>query len=574
MKRILFFALFLSATFTLVAQTPAKYWIQFKDKQNTPYSVNQPEKYLSQRAIEKRQQYNIAITEQDFPVNPQYIKMVMDLDPNMIVFTKSKWLNGITVYSEQDSIFQKINALSCVQFCEPTIILKEQETPFGSNYQYPRLGTPQKKITQPGVEVNYGVAEDQIRLNNIHWLHRMGFKGEEMYMVVMDAGFHNVDSLRHFEVLRNENRILGVKNFVSPDKDLFRGDSHGTMVLSCIASDIPGDLVGSAPNVLVYLAKTEDGRTETKQEEDNWVAGIEWADSLGIDVLNSSLGYTKFDDSTQLRTRYSLDGKTSRASQAATIAVSKGMIVCNSAGNEGRGGWTYIGCPADARDILTVGAVNVNGVKANFSSFGPTADGRIKPDVCAVGEATRVALPNGLTFFANGTSFSSPLLSGMVTCLWQAFPEKTNYEIMQAVRMSGHQFANPDTALGYGIADFLKAYNLLRQPNLLHDINHEETYIDFSSYVYDEEKPILMYLSTPKDQKVTISVILRNDPKQKEHKKEYTCKKGLQQVQLLLPKLSKKMKYDLADVKVMGADFEQQFVLGFEHKKIEEKKKK
>jgi len=298
-----------------------------------------------------------------------------------------------------------------------------------------------------------------------------------------------MDTISHFRALREEYRLLGVRNFVQPGVNPFLKEGHGTNVLSCIVSYIPGDLVGTAPKVCVYLAKTEDGRSENKIEEDNWVAGIEWADSLGCDVINSSLGYTKFDDSLQVREYRDLNGHTSRASQAATIAATKGLLICNSAGNEGSGKWKYIGSPADAKDIITVGAVDVNGKKARFSSFGPTADGRVKPDACAVGQNTYVANVIGVTGVSQGTSFSSPLMAGMVTCLWQAFPNKSNYEIMDAVRQSGSQFSAPDSALGYGVTDFLKAYNLLLQPHKIYGSDGTKMFsVAFDTYVYNKKE--------------------------------------------------------------------------------------
>jgi hypothetical protein len=233
----------------------------------------------------------------------------------------------------------------------------------------------------------------------------MGFRGENMQMMVLDGGFQNIDSIKCFENLRNDNRLLGARNFVQPEKDPMRKHTHGTMVLSCIASYIPGLLVGTAPMVQVYVAQTEDGRSENRIEEDNWVAGLEYTDSLGCQVLNSSLGYTTFDDTVNQRTYADLTGDVSRASRAATIAASKGLLICNSAGNEGGKKWKYIGAPADARDILTVGAVNIKRNRAYFSSFGPTADGRIKPDACAVGRNTYISTPVGVITMADGTKF-------------------------------------------------------------------------------------------------------------------------------------------------------------------------
>lgn len=476
MKR--FFLILLSTIFTtgIFGQTPAKYWVAFTDKKGTPYSIDKPEAYLSPRAIELRNAHSIAIDERDLPVNPDYVRQVLALDTAARCFTTSKWLNGMTVYSLRDDMKEAMEQLPFVDSVQRTIGMKEPEPPVEPDYVFPVSGGQPTFSYQSDIQrtndFNYGNAAAQVRVNNVQWLHRMGFRGENMQMMLLDGGFQNIDTISCFEILRNDHRLLGARNFVQPEKDPMRRHSHGTMVLSCIASYLPGNLVGTAPMVQVYVAQTEDSRSENRIEEDNWVAGLEYADSLGCQVLNSSLGYTTFDDSVNQRTYDDLTGQVSHASIAATIAASKGLLICNSAGNEGASKWKYIGAPADAKDILTVGAVNTKGKRAYFSSFGPTADGRIKPDACAVGRNTYVSSPVGLITIADGTSFSSPMLSGMVACLWQAFPEKSNYEIMEAVRKAGDRnisfngeiITQPDSndGYGYGITDFLRAYNILK----------------------------------------------------------------------------------------------------------------
>jgi len=440
-KNIIFSIIALLFAGAVFAQTPAKYWVAFTDKKGTPYSIDKPEAFLSPRALELRKAHGIAIDERDLPVNPEYVKQVLALDTAARCFTTSKWLNGMTVYATREDMKEAIEQLPFVDSVERTISMKEPEPPIEPAYVFPENAgkptTTYQSDIQKDNDFDYGKAKFQVRVNNVHWLHRMGFRGENMQMMVLDGGFQNIDTIKCFENLRNDNRLLGARNFVQPEKDPMRKHTHGTMVLSCIASYIPGLLVGTAPMVQVYVAQTEDGRSENRIEEDNWVAGLEYADSLGCQVLNSSLGYTTFDDSVNQRTYADLTGNISRASRAATIAASKGLLICNSAGNEGGKKWKYIGAPADARDILTVGAVNIKRNRAYFSSFGPTADGRIKPDACAVGRNTYISTPVGIITMADGTSFSSPMLSGMVTCLWQAFPEKSNYEIMEAIRQAG-----------------------------------------------------------------------------------------------------------------------------------------
>lgn len=476
MKKILFTTLTLLVTAGIFGQSPVKYWVAFTDKKGTPYSIDKPEAFLSPRAIELRKAHGIAIDERDLPVSPDYVRQVLSLDTAARCFTTSKWLNGMTVYALREDMKEAIEKLPFVDSVERTDVPKDTLLPpWEPAYVFPGSGGQPTFSYQHDVLKNnvfdYGKAAQQVRVNNVQWLHRMGFRGENMQMMVLDGGFQNIDTISCLKAMRNDHRLLGARNFVEPEKDPMRRHSHGTMVLSCIASYLPGLLVGTAPMVQVYVAQTEESGSEDRVEEDNWVAGLEYADSLGCQVLNSSLGYTTFDDSINQRTYADLTGEVSRASRGATIAASKGLLICNSAGNEGGKKWNYIGAPADAKDILTVGAVNVKRKRAYFSSFGPTADGRIKPDACAVGRNTYVSTPAGLITIADGTSFSSPMLSGMVACLWQAFPEKSNYEIMEAVRqagdrnmvMNGNVYAAPDTndGYGYGIADFLRAYNIL-----------------------------------------------------------------------------------------------------------------
>lgn len=567
----LFFCLFVLSINFVYAQKPAKYWIQFKDKQNNGYSIQNPDAFLSTRAITKRNRFNIPITEQDLPLNKEYILQVLNLDTTMLLLTQSKWLNGITVYCEKENVLSVIQSLPFVSFAEKTIALKEKEERCNENFQFRSHSLPinlanNKKDTCFS-ELDYGKTTDQIRLHNVHWLHRLGYRGEGMWMCVLDGGFNNVDSVRHFELLRQENRLLGIRNFVQPCVNPLRKHNHGTYVLSCIASEVPGEMIGTAPKVSVFLAQTEDGRTEHKIEEDNWVAALEWADSLGCDVINSSVGYTKFDDSTQKRTKYDLNGKTSRASQAASLAASKGIIVCNSAGNAGRGPWKYIGCPADATDIITVGAVDMQRNKTDFSSIGPTADARIKPDVCALGKAVYIANPYGKSSRADGTSFSSPLLAGMLSCLWQAFPEKTAFQVMDAIRKSASQAETPDSLLGYGIVDLWKAYNLLLQPTSTYDSSGNLLMtVTIPSFVYQYE-PFKITIHSAIKIKIVMQITLRNG--QIANTKEYKIKKGKNVLKIkTFPSLQQE-EYGFVDLRLNGYEVDYHYVFGIEKQKGE-----
>ncbi len=536
-----FLLLMMAVPQCIQAQSPAKYWIRFKDKAGTPYSVQYPEEFLSPRAIEFRQKHGIAIDETDLPVNPDYIRQVLATDSANRLCVQSRWLNAVTVYVENPQAVMSISELPFVVEMERTICMSQPEVDTLPAVRYSSKSKPSCHYysdVRHHKDFDYGKSDGQIRMNNVHWLHRMGFRGEDMQMMVLDGGFRNADTLGVFKRLRKDHRLLGACNMVKASDNMFRTATHGTTVLSCIASYKPGVLVGTAPMAQFYLCQTEDGRTENKIEEDNWVAGIELADSLGCQVLNSSLGYTKFDDSTQLRTYEDMNGMVSRASMAATMAVSKGMIVCNSAGNEGSKDWKHIGAPADANGILTVGAVDFNGSYAFFSSVGPAADGRVKPDVCAVGFGTWTANAGGRVNKSSGTSFSSPLMAGMVTCLWQAFPDKSNVEIMEAVRMSGSLYDKPDEKMGYGIPDFLKAYNTLRQPapnsNIIFDtfVANENV---ITLHIEAESKP---YVALPKP------------VAQKTHSPLIVYENGLYHVTVELPPLPKSKRFRVMDLAV------------------------
>jgi hypothetical protein len=554
MKNTIFFSLFFLITSIIFSQTPAKYWVAFKEKDSENYSVKQPEHFLSPHAIEKRAKLGIPVTEADIPVSRKHLATVLMLDSTAVLLTTSKWHNGATFYSEHPDFITLMNNCDIVCYAERTFVCKDPEIFTSTNVNYFNDNAP--KVNIPN-DLDYGYGNSQIWINNVHWLHRLGFKGEGVLMQIQDGGFKNSDSIRHFRQHFQDNRVRGVVNFVQPEKSTFRDGSHGTGVWSCIASCLPGHLIGSAPACNFYLVQTEDPRTEYVIEEDNWVVGLEFADSLGIDILTSSLGYTTFDDSTYSRSYINLDGKTSRASLAADIAVSKGMIVVNSAGNSGRSKWHYIGAPADAEHLLSIGAVNAEGKRAPFSSYGPTYDGRVKPDGAAVGWNTVVALPNDRSLPGSGTSYSAPMFAGMVACLIQAFPNKTNFDIINAVRKSGNQYAAPDSALGYGITDFLKAYNLLLQPE------NKDFDVSFDTFViHKENKTISLNIETKNNTATTITYGLRNIEKKKS--KNLTLKSGVNKITLSVSKLPKNKKYDFFDIKISTCQTQLHYVLGRE----------
>ncbi|MBK8612246.1 MAG: S8 family serine peptidase [Flavobacteriales bacterium] len=442
------------------AQTaPATYWIQFTDKVNTPYTLSAPEDYLSARAIERREAQGITIDSLDLPVDPAYIAGLLAAG-QFQVHNVSRWFNAVTLTSTDTLALDTIPQL-----------------PFVKAMRMVQDGRPRKSLaadkfpaaTKADVEIGgtyasvYGASLRQVSMMNAHLLHtKANARGEGMLIGILDSGFDQADSLPAFDELRGRDGIVYDEDLVAHDGDVYGDHWHGRSVLSVIVGHLPGKMLGIAPNVDVVLLRTENADSEYLVEEDNWVSGAELADSIGCDVLNTSLGYTTFDDSTQDHTWADLDGLTTRISIAQGIASRKGMIPVNSAGNSGSSDWRYISAPADAIDILAVGAVNDDRVVASFSSRGPSIDGRVKPDVSAVGWGT-IGLGFDGTDIAriNGTSFSGPLVAGGVTCLWQLHKDKTAHEVMDAVRRSASHFDQPNDSIGYGIPDLWRAHLLL-----------------------------------------------------------------------------------------------------------------
>jgi serine protease AprX len=442
-----------------------KYAVFFKDKANSPYSADNPQAFLSQRAIERRQKQGIRITESDLPVNPAYIKAVTNL--GFTYLAKANWSNYIIVGAQQDNHLAKLKNLPMVKEVREIYNQKEAKEDLFSRFLEEMTPKSEKSGASgdnlsvlPGWE--YGNSFTQVSMLGIDYMHAKGFHGEGVVMAILDGGFFKVDELAPFFSLRENNQILGTWDFVLNEPNVYEDNSHGMSVLSCIAGVKQGQLIGTAPKAKFFLLRTEDAATETVSEMYNWEAGAVWADSAGADIINSSLGYTQFDNGIGNLTYADMNGNTSVITKAADMAASKGILVVNSAGNEGAGSWKYIGAPADGDSVLAIGAVNRNRGIASFSSRGPSADGRVKPNVCAVGEGTLVSNTLGNIAPSNGTSFSGPLIAGAVACLWQANPDKTNMQLFDAVQRSAHKYGNPDDDFGYGIPNFGYADRILK----------------------------------------------------------------------------------------------------------------
>ena len=460
MKHLSLLCVILGLLVSLHAQTPNCYRIYLSDKNNNPYSINNPSEFLTQRAIDKRSRFNIPVTEQDLPVNPQYKQQILALDSQMQVLAVSKWMNTIAIYSTDTSIVQQITNLPFVDSVKAigsTQLKNETAAPVPEN-PVPMM---QNIPSSTKDNINYGEGYDQIAIHNGHLLHAEGFHGEGMLIAVIDGGFKELEQNTFYQKMVNQGRFIGKyslrPNFV--DETYINGTRHGMRVASVMAADEDGTLVGTAPKASYVFIQSECPETEQPFEEDLWVNAVEIADSLGVDVINSSLGYTTFDYFPQGSHTYAdCNGQTSIASRCANLLAEKGIIECNSVGNNGSNSWYYLSIPADAFDILAVGSCYIDSVSSHFSSHGPSYDGRVKPDVTSMGESTRVYYYANFTLTEMGTSFSSPIIAGLSACLWQAMPQYSASEIMQIIRENSHRYSLPNTTFGYGIPDFYHAY--------------------------------------------------------------------------------------------------------------------
>jgi len=451
MKTLLTTLMLIITASSLFAQVaPDVYWIEFKNKTGTPYTLEQPGDYLSDRALDRRERYNISTDSSDLPVNPAYIQAVEATGVEVINI--SKWLNGVVVRTTNTSLISDIAELPFVKSVNVQTKRKKRSRQSIEIMPYLKLNDelPAKNTDD---ELAYGWSSLQVYMHNGQMLHNAGFQGQGMLIAVTDAGFMGFDTLRAFDSLRINNQIVAMKNFVNHNEDIYRYSEHGTNVTSIIGGNVPDTLIGTAPKANFLLLVTEDAGYENIIEEINWSCGAEYADSMGADVINVSLGYFEYDNPYWSHQVAQLDGITAWVSKAANIASSRGMMVVVSAGNSGNEEIPYIGTPGDAPGVLTIGSVGYDSIHSDFSSVGPTHDGRIKPDVCGVGAATICQQLGGI-YPGWGTSFSAPVISGMVTCLWQAHPEMTNIELMDAIREASHMYNTPDSLYGYGIPDF------------------------------------------------------------------------------------------------------------------------
>lgn len=424
-------------------QQSYKYRIWLKDKSQNIYSLERPDEFLSTKSLQRRIRQGIEINESDLPVSRSYLETIKKT--GCVPVVSSRWMNTVVV---------SVNDTVCLSELRDLPFVKSVECVWnGKKSNSGKLLSP-KQVESNSMWDNsdFGASYEQLAMHRLDMLHLLGFRGEGMDIAVLDGGFSRVES----SVFIDQEQLLGTMDFVH-GKFSYSGSEHGAQVLSVMAADCAGTYVGSAPKANYWLAVTEDVESEYPVEEDYWVAGAEWADSIGVDLINSSLGYTLFDDEQMDYAWDDLDGNTAFISKGAAMAAEKGICVVVAAGNEGMKIWQKISVPADADGILAVGGVTKQGGRSQISSIGNTADGRVKPDVMATGENTYVVFDNDVVM-NTGTSLATPIICGGAACLWQAHPDWTVSQLIQAIRGSGSQAFNPDAYMGYGIPDFLAAH--------------------------------------------------------------------------------------------------------------------
>lgn len=476
MKKI-FFLIPVAIAVSLATNAQNRHLIRFKDKQSPVYSLAAPSAYLSEKSILRRARQNIPVDSTDLPVNPYYLNSIAGI-PGVTILSVSKWLNQALVEIPDDDALNKIMELPFVvrQTVRP---IKTRTSGAGSpdkkfdeprDSLQPRSATnkPPSRTGATGIAddaAHYGASYDQIRIHEGEYLHNLGFRGEGISIAILDAGFSGYLTNPAFERTRAQNRIKGEYDFVNNEYSVNEDHSHGLHCFSTMAADIPGVMVGSAPQADFYLYRTENVLSESIAEEQFWASAAEKADSVGADMISSSLGYVSFDDPSLNHSYAQRDGNTALITNAADLAAKKGMIVMAACGNSGTSSTEskYVMCPADGDSVVTVGAVDAAGLIAGFSSWGPNGAGLLKPNIVSMGRAASYITVSGTPGTGNGTSLATPNIAGLIACLWQAFREFSNMEIKEAVEKSADKYNNPDDRYGYGIPNFRVAYTLLQQ---------------------------------------------------------------------------------------------------------------
>lgn len=431
-----------------------RYVVFFKDKSNTSYSISQPLQFLSQRAIDRRTRQGISVSEEDLPVNSNYINEIKAKGAS--TYFSSKWMNAVLIETDESTLAQ-IKSLSFVDHTEYVAPNK-------------KLGGRIKKVRSKKESSLAPATQTQLQMLSLDAMQADGFKGEGIHLAVFDGGFSGVDTAIPFQLMFQENRLIDSYDFVRKSTNVYAYDDHGTEVLSVIGAFSEGNYTGGAYKANFHLYITEDSDTEYRIEEYNWLFAAERADSAGVDVINTSLGYNTFDDSSMDYSKLNLDGKTAVISKAASKVIAKGIVVVCSAGNEGNNSWQLVTPPADVDGILAIGSVTSTNTKSTFSSIGPTSDNRFKPDVVALGSGTSIIKPNGSIGTQNGTSVASPLIASLAAGVLQAYPQLSAREVYETIIRSADQYLQPDNRKGYGLPRYSAIINFLETSELNDEI--------------------------------------------------------------------------------------------------------
>jgi hypothetical protein len=448
MKKTMLFFVFL---FTFSAYSQEDAWVYFTGKPNSQYYFDNPLQMLSQRSLDRRTNQNINLNISDVPIHQPYIDQII-ASTGIQVKAKSKWLNCVHVRGT----VANIQALSNFSFVSQIHFANNSLNAKSTNHV--QLSEVNKQLDFQTIFA-YGNSSNQIQMLNGHLLHQQNFTGVGKIIAVLDSGFINVNVVQPFQRLFTNNLILGGYNFVSGNANVYTLHDHGTAVLSCMGGYTEGQLVGTAPDAQYYLFVTEDVASENPVEESFWVEAAEEADRLGVDIITSSLGYFAYDNPNYSYSYSDMTGNVAFISQGANIAFTKGIVVVASAGNSGATSEPHVGVPAEATNVLAVGAVKADEIYANFSSIGPSFDNRIKPDVMAQGQNVTLSNSSGNIVTSSGTSFSGPIMAGMIASFWQAVPALSNQQVVNFVKQSADRFSNPNAQYGYGIPDFQMAIN-------------------------------------------------------------------------------------------------------------------
>jgi len=451
-----------SCLFFIEAQAQfTRYVVKLRNKGNNPFSLSTPTVYLSQRAINRRTRYGIAVDSTDLPVTPSYVTQIRNV-PNVTILNISKWHNSVAIQTADPNAITTINGLSFVQSVAP-IAARTQNNTAGKLTIADQAYTSSLRNTDITADFfNYGTGSfNEINLHKGQFLHNIGLRGQGIVIALLDGGFFNYTTLDAMDSIILNNQVLDTWDFYSNNTTVSDDHPHGMQCLSTIAANIPGQFIGKAPKANFMLYRTEDVNSEYPIEEFNMVCGMERADSAGADVISASLGYSEFDDASFDYTYSQMNGNTTIGATAADLAAKKGILFVNAAGNEGTNAWHYITTPADGDSVLAVGAVNTNGTVGSFSSYGPSSDGQVKPDVASIGVGSIVQSTSNTVVTGSGTSFACPNMAGLASILWQGFPEVNNMRIIRALREAGNMASTPNDRIGYGIPDLKAAFGTL-----------------------------------------------------------------------------------------------------------------